>query len=53
MGYCPTKIDHAMHNLSLSSPDEQYYMDIGATSHMSHSRGTLLNYCSLKHRFIM
>ncbi|XP_057521616.1 uncharacterized protein LOC130801751 [Amaranthus tricolor] len=50
IGYCPTKIDHAMHNISLSTPDEQYYMDIGATSHMSHSQGTLLNHCPLKHR---
>ena len=51
MGYCPTEIDHTMHNLSLSSLDEQYYMDTGATSYMSHSQGTLLNYCFLKHRF--
>ena len=26
-------------------------MDTSATSHMSHSQGTLLNYCPLKHRF--
>ncbi|XP_057523869.1 uncharacterized protein LOC130803685 [Amaranthus tricolor] len=34
-GYFPTDIDQAMHTLSLSSPDEQYYMDTGATSHMT------------------
>ena len=51
MGYCPTEIDHTMHKLSLSSLDEQYYMDTGATSYMSHPQGTLLNYCFLKHRF--
>ncbi|XP_057545773.1 uncharacterized protein LOC130824771 [Amaranthus tricolor] len=51
MDYCSTEIDHTMHNLSLSSPDEQYYMDTNATSHMSHSQGTFLNYCPLKYRF--
>ena len=37
MGNFPTNIDQAMHSLSLSSPDEQYYMDTGATSHMTRS----------------
>ena len=51
MGYFPAKIDHAMHNLSLSFPNEQYYMDTGTRSYTLHSQGTLLNYFPLKHRF--
>ena len=38
-----------MHTLSLSSPDEQYYMDTGATSHMTRSQGNLFYYSSFKH----
>ena len=38
-----------MHTLSLSSSDEQFYIDTGATSHMTHSQGNLLHYSSLKH----
>ena len=48
--YFPTDIDQAMHTLSLSSPDEQYYMDTGAISHMIWAQGTLINYFPLKHR---
>ena len=36
-GYYPTDVDLAMHTLSLSSPNEQYYMNTGATSHMTRS----------------
>ena len=32
-----------------TSIDAQYYMDIGATSHMTYSKGTLHNYIPLKH----
>ena len=46
--YCATDIDQAMQTLSLSSPHEQYYMDTGATSQMTRSQGTLLNYSPLK-----
>ena len=49
MGYFPTNIDQAMHSLSLSSPNEQYYMDTSATSHMTQSQGNLLYYSSFKH----
>ena len=49
MGNFPTNIDQAMHSLSLSSPDEQYYMDTGATSHMTPSQGNLLHYSPFKH----
>ena len=37
-----------MHTVSLSSPDEKFYMTAGATSHMTRSQGTLLNYSLLK-----
>ena len=50
-GYCATDIDHAMHTLSLSSPDEQFYMDTGATSYMTHSQGIFSHYSPLKHHF--
>ncbi|XP_060194910.1 uncharacterized protein LOC132624099 [Lycium barbarum] len=36
-GYAPTDINQAMHTLSMIDPN--YYMDTGATSHMSNSRG--------------
>ena len=51
MNYIPTDIDHAMNTLSLSTPDEQFYMDTGATSHMTRSQSTLLPYFPLKHQF--
>ncbi|XP_021733010.1 uncharacterized protein LOC110699804 isoform X2 [Chenopodium quinoa] len=35
-GCTPTNIDQAMHTMSLTDPS--YYMDIGATSHMSNSQ---------------
>ena len=49
MGYSPTNIDHAMHTLSLSFPDKQIYMDTSATSCITRSQGSLLNYFPLKH----
>nr|GLL35266.1 hypothetical protein D5086_0000195000 [Ipomoea trifida] len=33
--YAPTDIQQAMHTLSIAPPDEQWYMDTGATSHMT------------------
>lgn len=41
MGYSPTDIDAAMHTLALNPPDEQWYMDTGAASHMTANSGTL------------
>ena len=38
-----------MHTLSLSSPDEHFYMDTDATSHMTHFQGNFLKYFPLKH----
>ncbi|XP_056682843.1 uncharacterized protein [Spinacia oleracea] len=37
--YCPTDIDHAMHTMSLHQPDPNWYMDTGATSHMTSNQG--------------
>ena len=51
MNYILTDIDHAMKTLSLSTPDEQFYMDTSATFHMTRSQGTLLPYFPLKHQF--
>ncbi|CAO2834232.1 unnamed protein product [Amaranthus hypochondriacus] len=51
MGYLPTDVDQAMNTLSFSSSDEQFYMDTGATSHMTRSQGTLTSYSPLKHHF--
>jgi len=36
-----------MHTLAISQPDENWYMDIGATSHMTTNQGTLLSYFDL------
>lgn len=36
-GYVPTNIEQAMHTLSMADPN--YYMDTGATSHMTNSQG--------------
>ena len=49
MGYTPMNIDQAMHTLSLSSPNKQFYMDTDANSHMTRCQGSLLNYSLLKH----
>ena len=44
-GYMPTNIDQAMHTMTLSDPN--YYMDTGATSHMTTSQGNLSSYFPL------
>lgn len=45
--YAPTDIDAAMQNLSMNVPDENWYMDTGATAHMTASQGTLSTYSNL------
>lgn len=45
--YTPTDIDQALHTLSLNQPDENWYMDTGATSHMTANPGTLTSYFNL------
>ncbi|XP_047170872.1 uncharacterized protein LOC124839174 [Vigna umbellata] len=39
VGYTPTDINAAIHSLSLSQPDENWYMDTSATSHMTADQG--------------
>ncbi|XP_048494626.1 uncharacterized protein LOC125494834 [Beta vulgaris subsp. vulgaris] len=43
----PTDIEAAMHTLGLTPPDPNWYMDTGATSHMTSSHGTLNSYFNL------
>lgn len=44
----PTDIEQAMHTMSLHAPNDQnWYMDTGATSHMTASQGTLSSYCNM------
>jgi len=40
-------IQAAMHSLSLDPPDEQWYMDTGATSHMTANGGNLTSYSNI------
>ena len=37
----PTEIEAAMYTLGLTPPDANWYLDIGATSHMTSGQGTL------------
>ncbi|GAU46841.1 hypothetical protein TSUD_83480 [Trifolium subterraneum] len=43
----PTDIESAMHTMSLSQPDPDWYMDTGATSHMTSTQGNLSSYFNL------
>lgn len=45
--YAPTDIEAAMHTMSLHQPDPSWYMDTGATSHMTSSTGNLSSYFNL------
>ncbi|XP_071726684.1 uncharacterized protein [Rutidosis leptorrhynchoides] len=45
--YAPTDIDQAMYTMSLNPPDNDWYMDTGASSYMSGSRGSLSPYFNL------
>lgn len=42
--YTPTDIEASMHALLFSQPDENYYMDTAATSHMTADAGILSSY---------
>lgn len=44
----PTDIASAMHTMTLNPPDPSWYMDTGATSHMTSSNGNLSSYFHLK-----
>ncbi|XP_071727268.1 uncharacterized protein [Rutidosis leptorrhynchoides] len=37
--FCPTELNNVLHTMSLNSPDETWYMDSGATSHMAANSG--------------
>lgn len=45
--YVPTNIEVAMHIMSLSPSDPSWYMDTGATSHMTSSNGNFSSYFNL------
>ncbi|GJS37102.1 hypothetical protein Tco_0535484 [Tanacetum coccineum] len=57
LGPCPTQsnaastihadLDQAMHTMSLTPPDDQWYMDTGATLHMTISQGTLSSFFNM------
>jgi Pol polyprotein len=44
VGYAPTDITAAMHTMPLNPPDDNWYMDTGARSHMTSHPGTLSSY---------
>ena len=49
----PTDIEAAMHTLGITSPDPNWYMDTGATSHMTSTSGNLTSYFNMSnHRGI-
>jgi len=43
----PTNIEVACHTLNLAQPNLSWYMDTGATSHMTSSQGNLPSYFNL------
>nr|GEY25491.1 hypothetical protein [Tanacetum cinerariifolium] len=45
--YAPTDIETAMHTMTLNPPGENWYVDKGATSHMTASLGKLRSYFNL------
>ncbi|XP_021744631.1 uncharacterized protein LOC110710614 [Chenopodium quinoa] len=51
MPYAPTDIESAMHTMTLSQPDPSWYMDTGATSHMTSSNGNLSSYFNLSNHY--
>ncbi|KAE8713005.1 flocculation protein FLO11-like [Hibiscus syriacus] len=45
--WAPTDIESAMHTMSLSQSDPNWYMDTGATSHMTSTQGNLSSYVNM------
>ncbi|XP_021741308.1 uncharacterized protein LOC110707588 [Chenopodium quinoa] len=45
--YAPTDIESAMHTMTLTQPNPAWYMDTGATSHMTSSPGNFSSYFNL------
>ncbi|XP_074267321.1 uncharacterized protein LOC141590649 [Silene latifolia] len=46
--FVPTDIAAVMQTMSLQQPDDNYYMDTGASSHMTSNNGTLSSYSFLR-----
>ncbi|KAK1430107.1 hypothetical protein QVD17_12618 [Tagetes erecta] len=42
--YVPTDLDQAFHAMTLTPPDQQWYADTGASSHMTNSGGNFSSY---------
>ncbi|KAJ9558252.1 hypothetical protein OSB04_012866 [Centaurea solstitialis] len=42
--YAPTDVESAFHTLTLNQPDEHWYMDTGATNHMTSTPGMLSSF---------
>ena len=51
--YASTDIQAAMHTLSMAPPDDQWYMDTGATSHMTANGGNLTSYSNMSNNIIV
>ncbi|KAI3796959.1 hypothetical protein L1987_39646 [Smallanthus sonchifolius] len=43
-GYVPTDIDQALYTMSLNPPDHNWYMDTGATTHMTNYPGNFQSF---------
>ncbi|GKB15687.1 hypothetical protein Tco_0849610 [Tanacetum coccineum] len=46
----PTHIKNAMHTMTLNTPEENQYIDTGATSHMASNQGIFSSYFNIPHR---
>lgn len=42
--YTPTDLEQAFHTMALHPPDQTWYADTGATSHMTHNSGNFTSY---------
>ena len=45
--YAPTDIESALHTMTLTQPDPAWYMNTGASSHMTSTNGNLSSYFNL------
>jgi len=39
-----------MHTLGITPSDANWYMDIGATSHLTSTQGNLTSYCNMRNK---
>ncbi|GKE21247.1 hypothetical protein Tco_1432759, partial [Tanacetum coccineum] len=46
----PTHVKNAMHTMTLNTPEENQYIDTGATSHMASNQGIFSSYFNIPHR---